>query len=80
MSWPGNRLRDHCQSDAYMIVSDLSISVVDPSEVWTSLKGVCHEIFDLHFFHDLNPSRPLMNRLKYFRILFQFRQDIRSQS
>ena len=59
-----------------MIVSDLSISVVDPSEVWTSLKGVCHEIFDLHFFHDLNPSRPLINRLKYFRIRFRFRRDI----
>ena len=41
------------------------------------LKGVCHEIFDLHFFHDLNPSRPLINRLKYFRIRFRFRQDIR---
>ena len=38
------------------------------------LKGVCHEIFDLHFFHDSNPSRPLINRLKYFRI--RFRRDI----
>ena len=41
------------------------------------LKGVRHEIFDLHFFHDSNPSRPLINRLKYFRILFRFRRDIR---
>ena len=32
------------------------------------LKGVCHEIFDLHFFHDSIQSRPLINRLKYFRI------------
>ena len=40
------------------------------------LKGVCHEIFDLHLFHDSNPYRPLMSRLKYFRIRFQFR-DIR---
>ena len=41
------------------------------------LKGVCHEIFDLHFFHDSIPSRPLINRLKYFKIRFRFRQDIR---
>ena len=27
-------------------------------------------------FHDSNPSRPLMNRLKYFQIRFQFRWDI----
>ena len=40
------------------------------------IKGVCHEIFDLHFFHDLNPSRPLINRLKYFRTRFRFHQDI----
>ena len=39
-------------------------------------KGECHEIFFLHFFHDLNPSRPLINRLKYFPIRFQFCQDI----
>ena len=32
----------------------------------TILKGVCHEIFDLHYFHDSNPSRLLINRLKYF--------------
>ena len=28
------------------------------------------------FFHDLNPSGPLINRLKYFRIRFWFRRDI----
>ena len=44
------------------------------------LKGVCHKIFDLHFFHDSNPSRPLMKRLKYLRIRFWFRRDIRSQN
>ena len=43
----------------------------------TYLKGVCHKIFYLHFFHDSNTSRPLINRLKYFRILFGFRRDIR---
>ena len=41
------------------------------------LKGVCHEIFYLHFFHDLNPSRPLIHRLKYFWSRFQFHQDIK---
>ena len=37
------------------------------------LKGVCHEIFDLHFFHDLNLPRPLMNRLK--NPIFEFGFD-----
>ena len=44
---------------------------------WGQLKGQCHEIFDLHFFHDSNPPRPLINRLNYFRILFRFRRDLR---
>ena len=30
------------------------------------LKGVCHEIFDLHFFHDWNPSRPIIKQDKIF--------------
>ena len=29
------------------------------------------------FFHDSNTSKPLINRLKYFRIRFRFCQDIR---
>ena len=32
------------------------------------LKGVCHEIFDLHFFHDSNPSRPLNSILPRYSI------------
>ena len=43
------------------------------------LKEVCHKIFDLKFVI-FNPSGPLLNRLKYFRIWFRFRRDIRSQS
>ena len=31
------------------------------------------------FSHDSNPSGPLINRLKYFRIQFQYRWDIKSQ-
>ena len=42
-----------------------------------SLKGLCHETFDLYFFLDSNPSDPLINRLKYFRIRFHFFCDIR---
>ena len=38
------------------------------------LKRVCHEIFDPYFFPDSNPSRPMINRLKYFRIRFRFCQ------
>ena len=41
---------------------------------------MCNEIFDLYFFHDSNPSGSLINRVKYYRIRFQFRRDIRSQS
>ena len=44
------------------------------------LKGVCHEILDLKFFYDSNPSEPLINRLKYFQIRFRFCRDIPSQS
>ena len=46
------------------------------SELVSALKRVRHKIFDLHFFHDSNPSGPLINRLKYFRIQFRFRPDI----
>ena len=44
------------------------------------LKGVCHEIFHLYFCSDSNPSGPLINRVKYFRIRSWFRRDIRLQS
>ena len=30
------------------------------------LKGVVHEIFDLNFFHDSNPSGPLINNIFEF--------------
>ena len=56
-------------------LTNLETSVIVRS---LKLKGVCHNIFDLHFLHDLNPSGPLINRLKYFLIQFRFRRDIRS--
>ena len=41
-----------------------------------TLKGSVSRDFLPPFFHDSNPSRPLINRLKYFRILFRFRRNI----
>ena len=35
-------------------------------------KGSVSWDFRPQFFHDSNPSRPLINRLKYFRIMFEF--------
>ena len=43
-----------------------------------TLKGVCHEIFDLQFYHDSKPSGPLIHRIKDFRIRFRFRRDIQT--
>ena len=40
------------------------------------LKGSVSRDFRPPFFHAWNPSRPLMNRIKYFRIRFQFHRDI----
>ena len=36
------------------------------------LKGQCHEIFDLNFLHESNPSRPLINRLNIIEFCFDF--------
>ena len=33
---------------------------------------MCHEIFNLLYFHDSNPSGPLINRVKYFEFGFDF--------
>ena len=41
------------------------------------LKGSVSQDFQPPFFYNSNPSRPLINRLKYFRIQFQFPRDIR---
>ena len=38
------------------------------------LKGVCHESFDLPFFHKSTPFGSLTKRLKYFPIRFQIRR------
>ena len=45
--------------------------------VITILKRQCHKIFDLYFFPKSNPSGPLINRLKWFRLTIRFREDIR---
>jgi hypothetical protein len=44
------------------------------------LKGQCHEIFDPRFFRQSITPRPLINAVKYFRILFRIRRAIRSQT
>ena len=45
-----------------------------------SLKGVCREIFDTHFFPWFDPIWALIIRLKYFLNTFGFRRDIWSRS
>jgi hypothetical protein len=40
-----------------------------------SLKGQCHEIFDLWVFCQSITPRPQMNTLKYFRLLFRIRWE-----
>ena len=47
------------------------------SKTLGQLKGSVSQDFQPTFFHDSNPSRPLINRLIYFRIRFRFRRDIR---
>jgi hypothetical protein len=47
---------------------------------FVNLKGQCHEIFDPRFFRQSIAPRPLINTLKYYRILFRIRRAIRSQT
>ena len=51
--------------------------MVNGSLKWVS---VPRDFLPLSFFHDTNPSEPLINRLKYFWIRFCFSWDIESQS
>ena len=44
------------------------------------ISAVCTRFSTPIYLHDSNPSEPLMNRLKYFRIWFWFCRDIQSQS
>jgi hypothetical protein len=48
----------------------------EKSSVESYLKGQCHEIFDPLFFRQSITPRPLINTLKYFRILFRIRRAI----
>jgi hypothetical protein len=49
-------------------------------KLWLDLKGQCHEIFDPRFFRQSITPRPLINTLKYFRILSRIRRAIRPLS
>ena len=75
-SWQSSSSVD-CRNQSKDIVRYQKITSYHNSPL---LKGVCHEIFDLHFFHDSKLSGPLINRIKYFRIRFRFCRDIQSQS
>ena len=46
----------------------------------TIKESVSRDFWPQFFYHDSNPSGPLINRVKYFRILLRFRRDIWSQS
>ena len=44
----------------------------------TGIKGaVSRDFLTLFFFHESNPSEPLINRLKWFFLKIRFREDIR---
>jgi membrane-bound metal-dependent hydrolase YbcI (DUF457 family) len=45
-----------------------------------TLKGQCHEIFDLCFFHQSTPHRALTHSLKPFRIWLRIRRNNRHYS
>jgi hypothetical protein len=49
---------------------------INSSPVRDSFKGQCHEIFGPPFFRQSITPRPLINTLKYFRILFRIRRAI----
>ena len=51
---------------------DWNYALLKPSFFLSCLRGHCHEIFDLYFFHKSNPSRPLINRLKFFSLKLCF--------
>ena len=67
---------DHIYSSSLGLTPSLRLDPPNLPQAKRSLetlfiwKGVCHEIFDLQFFPDSNPSWPLIKRLKYFRIRF----------
>ena len=49
--------------------------------LWSNISRECvTRISTSIFFLDSNRSRPLINRPKYFRVMFRFRRNIRSQS
>ena len=49
------------------------------AHISVGLKGQCHEIFWHFLFHELNPSGPLINRLKWFFLKIRFSQDTREK-
>jgi hypothetical protein len=54
--------------------------IIKASKIRFQLKRPSHEIFDFWFFHKSTVLRPVVNTLKYFRIPFRIRRDIRLQT
>ena len=55
---------------SYTNMQMLAIDLDDPAGT------ICHKSFDLYFFHESNPSGPLIDRLKWFFLKIRFCQDI----
>ena len=78
--WENNMLTEFSYR-AQQMKSACTLYWTVKSKKKSCFKGSVSRDFRPPFFvHDSNPSRPLINRLKYFRIRCRFRRDIRSQS
>jgi hypothetical protein len=69
-------LQVHVQKILAILVQILAYNVA--ISALPGRKGQCHEIFDPRFFRQSITPRPLINTLKYFRILFGIRRAIRN--
>jgi hypothetical protein len=65
----------------YNFSSEMLYTRTISSYIAFNLKRQSHDIFDFWFFvHKSTAPRPLVNTLKYFRIPFRIRGDIRPQT
>jgi hypothetical protein len=60
-----------------LMVSTKSVFFLRNKAIYFMLKRQCHEIFDPRFFGQSITPSPQINTIKYFRILFRIRRDIR---
>ena len=52
-----------CTVQRRTVLLNISAKFNPYAKEFNLLKGVCHEILNLHFIHDSNPPGPLINRL-----------------